>query len=197
MCSLKIVPRRTTSCIVHCQALCYLASRPLNCQLYYASGKKTTVYCLLQLSPAFSRGFFFLNRFIAQKIQRDTQGYKIVPLTNLPQLSFAEASDRVCAVLGMYKCSSGKQVQREKHCGVKTLRGEKHCGRFLFYYTQSTEVSLNVKMCRSCCTYTHTGVLFRRNVTPHKSGLKLIASSFVSHTIIAVLCQNSGLVPFQ
>jgi len=32
----------------------------------------------------------FLKRFIAQKIQRDTQGYKIVPLTNLPQLSFAE-----------------------------------------------------------------------------------------------------------
>jgi hypothetical protein len=28
--------------------------------------------------------FFFLKRFIAQKIQRDTQGYKIVPLTNLP-----------------------------------------------------------------------------------------------------------------
>jgi hypothetical protein len=27
---------------------------------------------------------FFLKRFIAQKIQRDTQGYKIVPLTNLP-----------------------------------------------------------------------------------------------------------------
>jgi hypothetical protein len=26
----------------------------------------------------------FLKRFIAQKIQRDTQGYKIVPLTNLP-----------------------------------------------------------------------------------------------------------------
>jgi hypothetical protein len=24
---------------------------------------------------------FFLKRFIAQKIQRDTQGYKIVPLT--------------------------------------------------------------------------------------------------------------------
>ena len=27
---------------------------------------------------------YFLKRFIAQKIQRDTQGYKIVPLTNLP-----------------------------------------------------------------------------------------------------------------
>jgi len=27
---------------------------------------------------------FFQKRFIAQKIQRDTQGYKIVPLTNLP-----------------------------------------------------------------------------------------------------------------
>jgi hypothetical protein len=27
---------------------------------------------------------FFLKRFIAQKIQRYTQGYKIVPLTNLP-----------------------------------------------------------------------------------------------------------------
>jgi hypothetical protein len=26
---------------------------------------------------------FFLKRFIAQKILRDTQGYKIVPLTNL------------------------------------------------------------------------------------------------------------------
>jgi len=29
-------------------------------------------------------GFFFLKRFIAQKIQQDTEGYKIVPLTNLP-----------------------------------------------------------------------------------------------------------------
>jgi hypothetical protein len=27
---------------------------------------------------------FFLKSFIAQKIKRDTQGYKIVPLTNLP-----------------------------------------------------------------------------------------------------------------
>ena len=27
---------------------------------------------------------FFLKRFIAQKIQRYAQGYKIVPLTNLP-----------------------------------------------------------------------------------------------------------------
>ena len=27
---------------------------------------------------------FFLKRFIAQKIQQDIQGYKIVPLTNLP-----------------------------------------------------------------------------------------------------------------
>jgi len=26
----------------------------------------------------------FLKRFVAQKIQRDTQGYKIVPSTNLP-----------------------------------------------------------------------------------------------------------------
>jgi len=32
-------------------------------------------------------------------------------------LSFAEAIDRVSTVLGMYKCSSEKQVQREKHCG--------------------------------------------------------------------------------
>jgi hypothetical protein len=32
----------------------------------------------------------FFKRIIAQKIQRDTQGHKIVPLTNLPQLSFAE-----------------------------------------------------------------------------------------------------------
>ena len=60
---------------------------------------------------------FLFKRFIAQKIQRDTQGYKIFPLTNLPQLSFAEASDRVSTVLGMYKCSSEKQVQREKHGG--------------------------------------------------------------------------------
>ena len=57
--------------------------------------------------------FIYFKRFIAQKIQRDTQGYKIVPLTNLPQLSFAEASDSVSTVLGMYKCSSEKQVQRE------------------------------------------------------------------------------------
>jgi hypothetical protein len=28
--------------------------------------------------------FFFIKRFIAQKIQRDAQGYKTVPLTNLP-----------------------------------------------------------------------------------------------------------------
>jgi hypothetical protein len=27
---------------------------------------------------------FFKERFIAMKIQRDAQGYKIVPLTNLP-----------------------------------------------------------------------------------------------------------------
>jgi hypothetical protein len=31
-----------------------------------------------------SRSEDFLKRFIAQKIQRDTQRYKIVPLTNLP-----------------------------------------------------------------------------------------------------------------
>jgi len=52
--SFKIVSRRTTSCIVHCQALCYFASRPQNCQLYYDSVKKTTVHCLWRLSPAFS-----------------------------------------------------------------------------------------------------------------------------------------------
>jgi hypothetical protein len=63
------------------------------------------------------RYLVFLKRFIAQKIQRDTHVYKIVPLTNLPQLSFAEASDRVSTVLAMYKSSSEKQVQREKHCG--------------------------------------------------------------------------------
>jgi hypothetical protein len=59
----------------------------------------------------------FFKSFIAQKIQRDTQGYKIVPLTNLPYLSFAEASDRVSTVLVMCRYSSEKQVQREKHCG--------------------------------------------------------------------------------
>lgn len=51
----KIVSSRTTSCIVHCQALCYLASRPQNCQLYYASNKKAAAYCLLRLLPDFSR----------------------------------------------------------------------------------------------------------------------------------------------
>ena len=35
-------------------------------------------------------------------------------LTNLPYLSFAEVRDTVPTVLGMYKCSSEKQVQREK-----------------------------------------------------------------------------------
>jgi len=44
---------------------------------------------------------FFFKRFFAQKIQRDTQGYKIVPLTNLPYLSFAEASDRISTVTQM------------------------------------------------------------------------------------------------
>jgi hypothetical protein len=66
--------------------------------------------------------WIFLKGFIAQKIQRDTQGYKIVPLTNLLQLSFAEASDRVSTVLGMYiQCSSEKQVQREKHWGSNLI----------------------------------------------------------------------------
>jgi hypothetical protein len=34
----------------------------------------------------------------------------------LPWMSFAEARDRVPTVLGIYKCSGKKQVQREKHC---------------------------------------------------------------------------------
>lgn len=46
----------------------------------------------------------------------------------------------------------------------------------------------NPKMCRCACTYTHTGVLFRKNLTPHKSGLKLTASSFINRVIIEVLC---------
>jgi hypothetical protein len=68
MCSFKIAPRRTTSCIVHCQALCYLASRPQNCQLYYASDKKT-IYCLLRLSPAFSRVYLLP---VLWRIRRNT-----------------------------------------------------------------------------------------------------------------------------
>ena len=80
----------------------------------------------------------FLKRFIAQKIQRDTQGYKIVPLTNLPQLSFGEASDRVSTVLGMYKCSSEKQVQREKHCGSWVNGYRRKClGRTKDVYTHT------------------------------------------------------------
>jgi hypothetical protein len=77
----------------------------------------------------------FLKRFIAQKIQRDTQGYKSVPLTNLPQLSFAEASDRVSTVLGTYKCSSEKQVQGEKHCGI-WMNGyrRRFLGRLCMYF---------------------------------------------------------------
>jgi hypothetical protein len=34
--------------------------------------------------------FYFLKRFIVQKIQRDTQGYKFVPLTNLPGHAVAQ-----------------------------------------------------------------------------------------------------------
>ena len=83
----------------------------------------------------FSFLFFFFKRFIAQKIQRDTQGYKIVPLTNLPQMSFAEASDRVSTMLGMYKCSSEKQVQREKHCGSWVNGSRRRClGRLCMYF---------------------------------------------------------------
>jgi hypothetical protein len=36
------------------------------------------------VKSSFSVHSEFFKRFIAQKIQRDTQGYKIVPLTNLP-----------------------------------------------------------------------------------------------------------------
>jgi hypothetical protein len=60
----------------------------------------------------------FLKRFIAQKIQRDTQGYKTVPLTNLPQLSFAEASGRVSTVLRMYKCSSENKYKGNNTAAV-------------------------------------------------------------------------------
>jgi len=89
----------------------------------------------------------FINkkRFIAQKIQRLTQGYKIVPLTNLPQLSFAEAYDRVSTVLGMYKCSSEKQVQREKHC-ISWVNGYRRrclgrlCVYFLYWRWRSAKV---------------------------------------------------------
>jgi hypothetical protein len=45
-------------------------------------------------------------------------------LTYLPQLSFAEASDRESTVLGMYiQCSSEKQVQSEK----KKFRRDSFC----------------------------------------------------------------------
>ena len=89
------------------------------------------------------------KEFIAQKIQRDTQGYKIVPLTNLPQLSFAEASDRVSTVLGMYMCSSEKQVEREKHCGSWVNGYRRRClGRlcmyFLYWRWRSARVQSNV-----------------------------------------------------
>jgi hypothetical protein len=59
----------------------------------------------------------FFKRFIAQKIQRDTQGYKIVPLTNLPQLSFAEASDRASTVLGMYE----GHLERKERFAIKNI----------------------------------------------------------------------------
>jgi hypothetical protein len=76
----------------------------------------------------------FFKRFIAHKIHRNTQGYKIVPLTNLPYLSFAEASDRVFNVLGMYRCSREKQVRREKHCG-SWVNGYRRClGRLCMYF---------------------------------------------------------------
>jgi len=59
---------------------------------------------------------------------------KIVPLTNVPWLSFAEASDRVSTVLGMYKCSSEKQVQTEKHCGSWVNGYRRRCLGHLFMY---------------------------------------------------------------
>jgi len=43
-------------------------------------------------------------------------------------LSFAEASDRVSTVLGMYKCSSEKQVQREKNTAAN-LYGIAYCSQ--------------------------------------------------------------------
>jgi len=50
-------------------------------------------------------------------------------------LSFAEASDRVSTVLGMYKCSSEKQVQREKHCGSWVNGYRRGClGRLCMYF---------------------------------------------------------------
>ena len=95
----------------------------------------TAVNQLVSTADSLLTSFFLKKkRFIAQKIQRDIQGYKIVPLTNVPWLSFAEASDRVSTVLGMYKCSSEKQVQTEKHCGSWVNGYRRRCLGHLFMY---------------------------------------------------------------
>jgi len=45
------------------------------------------------------------------------------------------ARDRVSAVLGMYKCSSEKQVQRKKHCGSWVNGYRRRClGRLCMYF---------------------------------------------------------------
>ena len=63
------------------------------------------------------RGFFFKDIYCTENSGRYTR------LQNCSFNLFAivvirRARDRVSTVLGMYKCSSEKQVQREKHCGL-------------------------------------------------------------------------------
>jgi len=63
---------------------------------------------------------FFLNRFIAQKIN---EIHRVIKLRNCSFNQFAlivpgRASDRECTVLGFYAYSSEKQVQRKNTAAV-------------------------------------------------------------------------------
>ena len=70
-------------------SLCMPQRRMQECHYKCMSGQRHATVALVpvavtKLQAGCLRNQFFLKRFIAQKIQRDTQGYKIVPLTNVP-----------------------------------------------------------------------------------------------------------------
>ena len=79
-------------------------------------------------------GYFFKEIYCTENSARYTR------LQNCSFNQFAivvirRARDRVSTVLGVYKCSSEKQVQREKHCGSWVNGYRRRClGRLCMYF---------------------------------------------------------------
>jgi hypothetical protein len=119
---------------VSCQPLTWMVKVPSQPSLCGICGGQSGTGTDFSLSTSLFLCFFFKEIYCTENSLRYTR------LQNCSFNQFAivvirRARDRVSAVLGMYKCSSEKQVQREKHCGSWVNVYRRRClGHLCMYF---------------------------------------------------------------